>query len=257
MSAWRKVAASCALLATSSCASTGEPDTAGPTPSPSEAATSAPANTLEPQDPVLSPRPGEVIELDQHGPEYVFTKAGRYAVRLSPELVYQVDAPDMWEVYRGRYFSTSEFSGGIGVFSVDGPVTEAWLPAHPCRDRALTPVGPTARDLAYALAAQPVLDVSRPKPVSIAGGRAFHVQVSIPDRVRPTACEQGEVALFTTTRREEDWWDLPAGEAVTYWMMDVNGGRFIAAGWCETTCTEADRKVLAEMAESVTFEHEG
>ena len=75
--------------------------------------------------------------LDQHSPEYVFTREGRYAVRLTPELSYEVDAPDMWEAYRVRYFSTSDFSGGNGVFSVAGPVTQAWLPAHPCRDRAL------------------------------------------------------------------------------------------------------------------------
>jgi hypothetical protein len=245
------------LLATASCTVSEDSDNAAPTPpSPSGAALSTPASTPERQDPVLSPRPGEVLELDQHGSEYVFTKEGRYAVRLTPELVYEVDAPDMWEVYRGRYFSTSKFSGGTGVFSVDGPVTDAWLPVHPCRDRALTPVGPTARDLADALAAQPVLDVSQMKQVSIAGGRGVHVEVSLPDRVRPSACEQGEVALFTTTRRREDWWDLSAGEVVTYWILDVDGQRFIAAGWCETTCTDADLEVLAGMAESVTFEHE-
>ena len=253
MSAWRMIAAACALLVTASCTASEEPDNAG-SPPPSAAASSTAANTPEPQDPVLTPMPGEVLELDQHGPEYVFTKEGRYAVRLTPELVYEVSAPDMWEVYRGRYFSTSDFSGGTGVFSVDGPVPDVWLPTHPCRDRALVPVGPKARDLADALAAQPALDVTRPTPVSIAGGHGVQVQVSIPDRVSPSACEQGEVALFTTTRRREDWWDLAADEAITYWILDVDGQRFIAAGWCETTCAEADLEVLAGMAESVTFE---
>ena len=253
MSAWRTIAAACALLVTAGCTASEEPDNAG-SPPPSAGASSAAANTPEPQDPVLTPIPGEVLELDQHGPEYVFTKEGRYAVRLTPELVYEVDAPDMWEVYRGRYFSTSDFSGGTGVFSVDGPVTEAWLPAHPCRDRALVPVGPTARELADALAAQPVLEVTRPKPVSIAGGRGVYLEISIPDRVRPRDCKREEVALFTTTRRREDWWDLPAGEVSAYWILDVDGQRFIAAGWCETTCVDADLEVLAGMAESVTFE---
>lgn len=250
MSAWRTMAAACALLATASCTTTGRPDSAGPSPAPSSTAGATP----ESQDPVLSPRPGEVLDLDQHGPEYVFTKEGRYAVRLTPELVYEVDAPDMWEVYRGRYFSTSDYSGGTGVFSVDGPIIEAWLPAHPCLNRALVPVGPKARDLANALAAQPVLRVTRPKPVSIAGGRGFYVEVAIPDRISPSDCEHGEVALFTTTRRREDWWSLAAGEALTYWILDVHGQRFIAAGWCETACTDADLDVLAGMAESVTFE---
>jgi hypothetical protein len=164
--------------------------------------------------------------------------------------VYEVDAPDMWEVYRGRYFSTSDFSGGTGVFSVDGPIAEAWLPAHPCRDRALVPVGPTARDLADALAAQPVLHMTRPRPVSIAGGRGFYVEVG------PDACEQGEVALFTTTRRPDDWWDLSTGETITYWILDVDGQRFIAAAWCETPCTDADLGVLGGMVESLNFTRE-
>ena len=193
--------------------------------------------------------------LDQHGPEYVFTKEGRYAVRLTPELVYEVDAPDMWEVYRGRYFSTSDFSGGTGVFSVAGPVTNAWLPAHPCRDRALMPVGRTARDLADALAAQPVLKVTRPKPVSIAGGRGVYVEVRIPDRVNSAACQGGDVALFTW-KRPPEMVGAPAGNAMNYWILDVDGQRLILAGWCETTCTDADLEVLEGMAESVTFERE-
>jgi hypothetical protein len=142
------------------------------------------------------------------------------------------------------------------VFSVDGPAPDVWLPAHPCRDRALVPVGPKARDLADALAAEPMLDVTKPRPISIAGGHGVHVEVSVSDHVSPSACEQGEVALFTTTRRREDWWDLPAGETMSFWILDVDGQRFIAAGWCETTCTDADLEVLAGMAESVTLERE-
>ena len=180
----------------------------------------------------------------------------REATRLTPELVYEVSAPDMWEVYRGRYFSSSDFSGGSGIFSVTGPVTEAWLPAHPCRDRALVPVGPTARDLADALATQPVLKVTKPKPSSIAGGPGVHVEVSIVDRVNSAACQSGDVALLTSRRRPPDWWELPAGGVVTYWILNVDGQRLIVAGACDTTCTDADFEALAGMAESVTFEHE-
>ena len=194
--------------------------------------------------------------LDQHGPEYVFTKEGRYAVRLTPGLVYEVDAPEMWEVYRGRYFSTSDFSGGAGIFSVTGPVTEAWLPAHPCRDRSLVPAGPTARELADSLAGQPVLEVTRPKPVVIASASGAYVEVRIPDRVNAAACHSGGVALFTSKRRPVDWWDLSAGEVVTYWILDMAGQRWIVAGVCDTACTQADFEVLAGMAESVTFERE-
>jgi hypothetical protein len=255
VSALRTIAAACALLVTASCTASEEPDSAG-TPAPSsEAASSTAVNTPEPQDPVFSPGPGEVLNLDPHGPEFVFTKEGRYAVRLTPDLAYEVDAPDMWEVYRGRYFSTSDFSGGNGVLSVAGPVTEASLPAHPCRDRTLMQAGPTARDLADALAAQPVLDVTRPTAVSMTAGRGVYVEVRIPGRVDSTACQGGGVALFTW-KRPPDWWELWAGNTVIYWILDAEGQRMVLAGFCETTCLDEDLEVLAGMAESVTFERE-
>jgi len=249
----RAAAAACAFLVIAGCTG-NQGREAGGQQKPSTVTSSTPASTPTPSDPVLSPLPGEVIELDQHGPEYVFTKAGRYAVRLGPRLVYEVDSPDMWEVYRGTYFSTSDFSGGTGVFSFDGPIPDAWLPTHPCGDRTLVPVGPKTQDLTDALAAQPALDVTRPTPVSIAGGHGVRVEVSIRERVNPSACEEGKVVLFTATGHEDDWWELRGGETITYWILDVHGQRFIAAAWCETTCSDTDHAVLEGMAESVTLE---
>ena len=130
------IATGCALLATASCTAGDEPDNAAAPETP-EATSSSPATPPTP-GPVLSRRPGEVVELDRRGPEYVFTKEGRYAVRLSPEWLYEVDAPDMWEVYRGRYFSTSDVSGGTRSLPVDGPTTNAWLPAHDLLDLGRT-----------------------------------------------------------------------------------------------------------------------
>lgn len=245
-----------ALLTTVSCSSSKDNAGTPASPSPSEVRSSKPANTPEPQDPVLSPGPGEVLELDQHGPEYVFTKKGRYTVRLNPDLVYEVDSPDMWEVYRGRHFSTSQFSGGVGVFSVAGPVTDAWLPAHPCADRAVTPVGRTARALAEALSVQPLLKVTRPKPVSLPAGRGVYVEVRIPEGVNSGSCESGSVALFRWKGSAPEWWELAAGNALYFWILDVDSQRLILAGFCETACTDADLGTLGAMAESVTFVNE-
>jgi hypothetical protein len=254
---WRHAVAALLILASTGCTSAGTGATdgdvpSGPTSSPA-ADPETPTESPTPRDPVLSPRAGEVIELDQHGPEYVFTKKGRYAVRLNPHLMYEVDSPDMWEVYRGRYFSTSGFSGGAGVFSVAGPVTQARLPAHPCRDRALRPVGATARDLADALTAQPVLKVTRPKPVSLNAGRGVYLEVRIPDRVNPATCQSGGVAVFSWKDSPPEWWELSAGNALYFWILDVDGQRMILAGFCETTCTDADLQTLVGMAASVTF----
>ena len=117
------------------------------------------------------------------------------------------------------------------------------------------PVGPRARDLADALAAQPVLRVTRAE-AGLHRRRGFYVEVRIPDRVNSAACQSGEVALFTSSRRPPDWWDLPSGEVVNYWILEADGQRRIVAGVCDTTCTATDFEVRAGMAESVTFERE-
>ena len=251
---WRHVAA-VLLFAATGCTSAGTGAIEGGVRSGLHLLARQPRTPIEsptPQDPVLSPRPGEVIELDQHGPEYVFTKAGRYAVRLTPELVYEVDAPDMWEVYRGGLRHQRLLRRNRRLLR-RRPVAEAWLPAHPCRDRALVPVGPTARDLADALAGQPVLEVTRPKPVSITGGRGVYVEVRIPDRVDPGGASGGRVALFTWTRPPTTGGRCPGGESLIYWILDVDGQRLVLAGVCDATCSDADLEVLAGMAKSVTF----
>ena len=56
-----------------------------------------------------------------------------------------------------------------------------------------------------------------------------------------------------TWRRPPDWWELSTGNVLMYWILDVDGQRFILSGFCETTCTDANLEVLEGMAKSVTF----
>ena len=237
------------IVATTGCASNGTADTDETSLSSSPP---TPAETATPKDPVLTPRPGEVIELDQDGPEYVFAKAGRYAVRLTPTLVHEVDVPDMWEVLRGEIFSTSEFSGGSGVFLVmNASARSTRLPADPCQDQAPVSVEPTARDLADALRAQPILQVTRPAPVMIGDRRGVHIRIRQPESVDPHACIDGQVALFSSTSKPLDWTMLYGGAEM--WILDVDGDRWVIFTNCDETCTQADRGTLRRMAESVTF----
>jgi hypothetical protein len=255
---WRMAAAVSLLrLGLTRCAMTAPADDAGdgPRAAPSTAAASTPIDTPDPQDPVLSPRPGEVLELDQHGPQYVFTKAGRYAVRLTPDLVYEVESPDMWEVLDGRFFSTSDFSGGSGIFLVaEAPAGETWLPAHPCHDRKQVPVGPTARDLADALAAQPVFNATAPASTAIAGRTGVYLELSIPIEVDSSACEGGFVAGFTSSSRFPNWYAYgESGLVAQLWILVVDGQRFVVTSICDTTCSKEDFQTLSNMAKSVTF----
>ncbi|RHW23604.1 hypothetical protein D0Z08_28680 [Nocardioides immobilis] len=253
---WRLASAATLLLLVTSCGTTASDEDAGDGPSaPSSTAASTPLGTAEPQDPVLSPGPGEVLELDQHGSEYVFTKAGRYAVRLTPDLVYEVDSPDMWEVLDGRFFSTSDFSGGRGIFLVaEAPAGKTWLPAHPCRDRTRVPVGPTVRDLAEALATQPVFEATGPASAAIAGRTGVFLRLTLPDRFKWTTCDGGFAVGFTSKDRFPDWYVYgEAGLDVSLWILNVDGQRFVMISRCETACSDKDFEILRQMAESVTF----
>lgn len=254
---WRMAAAvSLLLLGLTSCAMTALEDEAGDGPgAAASTAGSTPTATPQPQDPVLAPGRGEVLELDQHGPQYVFTKAGRYAVRLTPDLVYEVDSPEMWEVLDGRFFSTSDISKGNGIFLVaEAPAGETWLPAHPCRDRTQVPVGPTARGLADALAAQPVFNATAPASTAIAGRTGAYLELRIPNRVNSTACDGGFVAGFTSSSRFPDWYVRgESGLVAQLWILDVDGQRFVVISICDTTCSEEDFETLSSMAKSVTF----
>lgn len=241
------------LFAATGCASNSTADDKDTAPTSSESTqTATPTETRTPKDPVLTPRPGEVIELDRHGSEYVFTKAGRYAVRLTRKLVHEVDVPEMWEVLRGEIFSSSEFSGGNGVFVViNASAGSARLPAHPCEDQAPVSVGPTARDLADALWAQPALQVTTPVAVTIGGRRGVHVRITLPEHVDPNACVGGQLALFSATSRPLDWTMLYGGAEM--WILDVDDERWVIVANCDATCSPADHTTLNRMAESVTF----
>ena len=203
----------------------------------------------------MSPRPGEVLELEQGGPEYVFTRAGRYAVRLSPNMVYEVDSPDMWEVLDGRFFSTSDFSGGQGIFLVaEAPADKTWLPTHPCRDRTRVPIGPTVRDLAEALDAQPVFEATGPTSTAIGGRTGVTLTLTISKQFNGSACEGGLVVGFTTRDWFPDWYlHGEPGLQARVWILEVEGQRFVMLSLCDTTCSDEDFELLRKMAESVTF----
>lgn len=248
------------LLVSTSCAKSVSEDGAGDRPGASPATSvSTPIETRVPQDPVLTPGPGEVLELDQDGPQYVFTKAGRYAVRLGPDLVYEVDSPEMWEVLDGRFFNTSDFSAGAGIFFImEAPAGETWLPADPCQDRTRVPIGPTAGDLADAWAAQPVYEVTGPSKAAIAGQTGVSLELRIPDAFDSSACQGRSVVGFTTTSTVPNWFVYGEHGMVAHLsILDVDGQRFVMASMCESSCTEADFQTLRTMAESVTFVRAG
>ena len=80
------------------------------------------------------------------------------------------------------------------------------------------------------------------------------VEVTIPDRVDEASCVRDCVALYTSPTRSPDWWDGEGGLVATWWILDVDGERWVVVTKCDTSrCTRDDFDTLTTMAESVTF----
>jgi hypothetical protein len=195
----------------------------------------------------FSPEPGEVQVLPQ-GRSYSATmRQGRYALRLSPTLAYQVDVPDLWTVVSGRFLN----NGAGAIFFVAPAPTSTGLPQHPCRDQTTRVVGPTVNDLAGALRRQPVLHVTKPVPVTLDGYRGLYLEVTIPEAVDADSCVDDRVSLFESGG--PDGYIGQDGYLGRWWILDVNGQRMVVMPQCDTGCTKDDLDTLTTMAKSITF----
>ena len=212
--------------------------------------TSSPT-TPEPVDPAptdmvtYSPGPDEVVDLPYDDSEAVVLP-GRYALRLTGRLGYEVDVPDTRFADEGVYLHTPEHPG-IFVAVTAGATTR--LPRHPCTDMTGVPVGPAAADLANGLAAQPVLDVGAPAPVTLAGAPGYYLELRIPTDFDGSTCGEG-LQLFRTGTTT---WSWGPGYVARWWILDVRGRRVVVMNHCDETCSPEDLQELTTMAESVTF----
>ena len=197
-----------------------------------------------------SPEAGEVQALPQ-GRSYSATmRSGRYALRLTPTLAYQVDVPDLWTVVGGTFLNAAPQSDAI-FFVAPAPANSTGLPQHPCRDHTTTVVGPTVSDLAGVLRRQPVLDVTKPVPVTLDGYRGLYLEVTIPDKVDADSCVDDRVSLFESGGPDGYAWQ--EGYVGRWWILEVDGQRMVVMPQCDTGCTEDDFDTLTTMAESITF----
>jgi len=201
-----------------------------------------------PGEPTYSPEAGEVLELSQDQ-KWATMEQGRYAVQLSSSS-YEVDVPDQWRVFEGRFLNTPP-SGANSIFFVsEAPAGETELPQHPCDDPTGVPVGPSPKALASGLRSQPVLEVTKPDPVTVDGYDGLYVEVRIPDTVDADSCIGHTVALVTSGSDEWGWQEGFVGH---WWILDVAGDRLVINGQCDTACAKDDLHTLDAMAESVTF----
>ena len=150
---------------------------------------------------------------------------GRYALRLTKKLGYEVDVPDTRFADEGVYLHTPE-SPGVFAATTAGATTR--LPRHPCTDMTGVPVGPGAADLANAVAAQPDLVTSKPKPVTLGGASGYYLELRIPADDEGSTCGEG-LQLFSTGTTTWSW----GPGLARWWILDLHGERVVVMNFCD------------------------
>ena len=220
---------------------------AGPT-----AGDASPADARPTTHPAPAATPDEVPSVPET--DDTLLPAGRYSLRVTPTLTYEVDVPGPRYVDEGRYLHHPD---APGVFVITrAPADGTLLPNHPCTDKTGRAVGRTPEDLVRGLAGQDVITVGRPRPVTLDGARGVTLEVRVPADFDTTRCQDAgdttdDVELFHT--KDGDRWSWGAGYLARWWILDVHGERIVVMNHCDVTCPPRDRAVLRRMAESVTF----
>ena len=184
--------------------------------------------------------------------DMVALDGGRYGVRVSDSLLYQVDLPDSSEVAAGIYLNPgSRDTGRNGILWIDAAGNDTALPVDPCHDPTPNPVGPTVADLATALSEQPFLTVTKPAEVTVGGMNGLFVKATVPKDADMSACQDDSVDLISGHH------SAGAGTVQRMWVLDVDGARHVIhakVGAYESNANQHTRAMI-RMVESITFNH--
>jgi hypothetical protein len=142
----------------------------------------------------------------------------------------------------------------IGIDTPDAPGLlfgrGAWLLTDPCTKamHAVPPdvaVGPSVEDFANALADHPLLDVTDPVDVTLAGYSGKYLDLQVPaDLSRCEVYRPFDPGLFAQDPSHQ--WHL--------WILDVDGLRFVVQSMDYPGTSKEHRKELKAIVDSITFE---
>ena len=123
----------------------------------------------------------------------------------------------------------------------------------PCDGVTTADPGPTVRDLATAIVAQPGQQTSRPRPVTIDGYSGLYLEVTTPRELsRLAGCNASEYALWNNA--DGDFYRTSVPAAINrFWILDLNGQRIVM---CAVTTPSEDAAAITEVvgiAESTHF----
>ena len=150
----------------------------------------------------------------------------------------------------------SAIEDGIGVIAGEKDERFVWVwnielvNTHPCDAGGYAAaVGPSAADLANALASQPLRNGTEPVPVSIGSYNGFYVEVSVPDDIDIDKCGGGQFRSWPGRAQQDG-----AGQVDMLWILDVDGQRITFDASYATSASPAEVEELKNMVTTATFE---
>lgn len=210
-----------------------------PSPAPSSSATSRPS---------ASPAPA-VVSIDSGDLRW-----GRNSVRVGA-IEFSLDLPSGWEGFGPGYgnYVTKSARGPQGAeaklfWAIDSDTAAAWTCAY-LRSRA---IGPSAADLAAAVAAVPGTDVvASPSDIVVGGLPAKHVVLSVRDDV---GCDPGFFFAYPIVWGGALWPETVPGDTIRVWIVDVDGTRLFIEGATHEDAGPALDEDIQRMVDSIQFE---
>jgi hypothetical protein len=157
-----------------------------------------------------------------------------------------------WESH-GPYLSTSV----VGPQGAEAAILLTTFPdgsrTTPCH-ALIGPVGPSADDLADALATAPGTElVSGPTNATIGGLPAVRLTVTVAALVRE-ACQPGFYFSWPGTQGGAFWGATEAGDAITVWVVAVADARLVIEVLAHPDIDEPTRSAIGLVVDSLSFE---
>ena len=166
-----------------------------------------------------------------------------------PRAVVEVPAgygsPGGWVVDRGAD-GDPENHGDVAFW------TAAEVVDDPCEGVTASDPGPTARNLADALVAQPGTRTTTPRRVTIDGHSGLYLEVTLPGEDRLNTCLRSAYTLWNANSGDSYRGDI--GDTVNrFWILDVDGTRVVITADTTPNETPADIAEIVAIATSAHF----
>jgi hypothetical protein len=112
--------------------------------------------------------------------------------------------------------------------------------------------GPTADDLAAALAARPLRNATTPVAVSLGKYHGKYLEWSVPVDIHFSDCDGSSLRSWTASNGGDRYQQGP-GQVDRLWILDIEGSRLVIDVTYMPAASSPDQAELGKVADSITF----